>query len=430
MTTLKTNNVEDKFYNQDIELWYDLYNQVKNKVVIFDDKTKGLNLPKAIIDEIVKASVNEFNFSIDSENKDLNYISKFISKNESLLITHLCIGGSVALKPYVEEKKIGVVVVPATNFKAEFDSFGELKSCLFKSVIEEGEKVFTLVEDHTYDKNNRVYRIDYSLYKTVSSSITNNSGMGSQVPLSSCSETAKLNDFVVIEDVDKHLCVVKTLNNTIYNNVGQSAYAGAVSLINEAYKQFNRVLWEYEGGELAIQANAEYFHKVGSSNKKENYELPAGKKRLYVPMYGAPTEFSMETFAPQLRDSAYWVGFNNILRRIEFNCGLSYGVLSDANDKEMTATEIISSKQRFYITISTIRDILKELISEMVENVATLSSILNFGLVKTDYTLDFDIEDGILTTTKEQIEEKLLLLTNGIITVDEFKDWYFKRVSK
>ena len=235
---------------------------------------------------------------------------------------------------------------------------------------------------------------------------------------------------MVIEDVDRHLCVVKTLNNTIYQNVGQSAYAGAVSLIYEAYKQFNRVLWEYEGGELAVQANAELFHKVGSSTKKQNYELPAGKERLYIAMPGAKEDFNVETFAPQLRDSAYWVGFNNILRRIEFNCGLSYGVLSDANDKEMTATEIISSKQRFYITISTIRDILKELLSEIVENVATLSSVLNSGLVDTKYTLDFDIEDGILTTTKEQIEEKLLLLTNGIITVDEFKEWYFKRVSK
>ncbi len=426
MTTLKTNNTEDMFYNEDIKLWYDLYNQE----VIFDRKSKSLNLPKAITDEISKATINEFNFDLVSKNTDLGYISKFISKNKVLLVNHLCIGGAVALKPYIEGKRVGVVIVPATNFKADFDSFGELKSCLFKSVIYEGDKVFTLVENHLYDKNNRVYRIDYTLYKAVSNGLNNDVGMGSQVPLSSCSETAKLNDFVVIEDVNRHLCVVKTLNNTIYQNVGQSAYAGAVSLINEAYKQFNRVLWEYEGGELAIQANAEYFHKVGSSNKKQNYEMPAGKERLFHLMFGASNEFSMNTFAPQLRDSSYWVGFNNILRRIEFNCGLSYGVLSDANYKEMTATEIISSKQRFYITISTIRDILKELISEIVENVGTLSSVLNNGLVDTKYTLDFDIEDGILTTTKEQIEEKLLLLTNGIITVDEFKDWYFKRVSK
>ena len=427
MQELKTNNTEDMFYSEDISLWYDLYNQEQKKK--FDGNSKSLNLPKAIIDEINKATINEFNFDLVSKNTDLNYIAKFLSKNKSLLATHLCIGGAVAIKPYVEGKRVGVVIVPATNFKADFDSFGELKSCLFKSVITEGEKVFTLVENHSYDKNNRVHRIDYSLYKSVSGGL-NNVGMGSQVPLSACSETAKLDDFVVIEDVDRHLCVVKTLNNTIYQNVGQSAYAGAISLIYEAYKQFNRVLWEYEGGELAIQANAEYFHKTGSSTKKSNYELPAGKDRLYIPMYGASNDFSIETFAPQLRDSAYWVGFNNILRRIEFNCGLAYGTLSDANEKEMTATEIISSKQRFYITISTIRDILKELISEIIENVATLSSVLNFDLVDKDYTLEFDIEDGILTTTKEQIEEKLLLVTNGIITVDEFKDWYFKRVSK
>ena len=420
--SLTTNNIKDPFFNQTISDWYALYEQTAN----FDRKVKSLNLAKSIVDEVGKSAVHEFGFTVESKNADLGYVSKFIEKHLMLIATHLCVGGSVAIKPYVEGKRVGVVVVPATNFQSHFDSFGELKNCSFKSEIYENHSVFTLIEDHTYNKANREYRIDYSLFKANAETATL-SGIGSKVPLKSCSETANLDDFVVIEDVDKHLCVVKTMNNTIYQNVGQSIYAGAVEMIYEAYKQYNRIMWEYEGGELAVQANAELFHKVGSSTKKQNYELPAGKERLYIALPGSSNDFDLETFAPDLRDSNYWTGLNNLLRRIEFACGLSYGVLSDANEQTMTATEIISSKQRYYITISTIRTILCECISEVLENVGVLSSVMNFGLVDTDFNLEFEIEDGVLTTAKEKLEEKLLLVEKGVWTIEEFKEWYTKK---
>ena len=114
MQELKTNNTEDMFYSEDISLWYDLYNQEQKKK--FDGNSKSLNLPKAIIDELNKATINEFNFDLVSDNADLKYITQFINKNKSLLSTHLCIGGSVALKPYIEDKRVGIVIVPATNF--------------------------------------------------------------------------------------------------------------------------------------------------------------------------------------------------------------------------------------------------------------------------------------------------------------------------
>jgi A118 family predicted phage portal protein len=186
-------------------------------------------------------------------------------------------------------------------------------------------------------------------------------------------------------------------------------------------------MWEYEGGELAVQANAELFHKVGSSTKNQNYELPQGKERLYIALPGSSNDFDLETYAPTLRDSNYWTGLNNLLRRIEFACGLSYGVLSDANEQTMTATEIISSKQRYYITINSIRSVLCEIIEEVMQNVGVLSGVLNSGLVDTDFKIDFEIEDGILTTAKEKLEEKLLLVDKGVWTVDEFKEWYTKK---
>lgn len=86
-----------------------------------------------------------------------------------------------------------------------------------------------------------------------------------------------------------------------------------------------------------------------------------------------------------------------------------------------------TSKQRYYITISTIRTILCECISEVLENVGVLSSVMNFGLVDTDFNLEFEIEDGVLTTAKEKLEEKLLLVEKGVWTIEEFKEWYTKK---
>ena len=422
---IQTTNTKDEFYNEKIDTWYNLYS---GDLVL--GKGKGLNLPKAIIDECCKTAVHEFNFNITTSNQDLLYTNQFLQKNVILMATHLTIGGAVALKPYISENRVGLVIVPATNFIAKFDSFGDLQEVLFKSIIKEDRTVFTLIEDHVYNKATKEYRIDYTLYKSNAYGLTNTTTYGSQCPLSDCSETRGLDDWVVFEDVDRHLCVVKTLGNTQYVNVGQSIFAPALDLIEEADNQFDRVMWEYEGGEMAIQANAELFHKTGSSNKPENYVLPEGRERLYVALYGASNDFNIDTFAPALRDSAYWVGMNNLLRRIEFNCGLSYGILSDANEQAKTATEIVTSKQRYYITIENIRSVLVECIDEILGNIAFLSGRVGHPLSDTAYKVEYDIEDGVMTSSEDKLNEKLLLVDKGVLTVDEFKEWYYSKKNK
>lgn len=58
-----------------------------------------------------------------------------------------------------------------------------------------------------------------------------------------------------------------------------------------------------------------------------------------------------EVFAPTLRDESYRKGLDAMLKRIEFQCGLAYGTLSDPQNVDKTAEEIRSSKQRSYTTV-------------------------------------------------------------------------------
>ena len=54
------------------------------------------------------------------------------------------------------------------------------------------------------------------------------------------------------------------------------AKADSARLIEEADKQFQRLMWEFEGGELAIDASTDAFKTKGGIP-----ELPTGKERLY-----------------------------------------------------------------------------------------------------------------------------------------------------
>ena len=129
--------------------------------------------------------------------------------------------------------------------------------------------------------------------------------------------------------------------------------------MKQADEQWGRILWEYEGSELSIDVDITAFRK----DEHGNFNIPQGKERLYRGIDLDDNNSKWNVFSPAIRDSSYFNGLNNILKRIEFNCGLSYGTISDPQEVNKTATEIVSSKQRMY---STVKDIQGALESEFV----------------------------------------------------------------
>ena len=62
-----------------------------------------------------------------------------------------------------------------------------------------------------------------------------------------------------------------------------------------------------------------------------------------------------EVFSPEIRDTPLFHGLDEILRKIEFHCGLAYGTLSHMSETTKTASEIITSQQRSYSTVKDIQ---------------------------------------------------------------------------
>ena len=100
-------------------------------------------------------------------------------------------------------------------------------------------------------------------------------------------------------------------------------------------------------------------------------------------------------FAPALRDESYRKGLDAILKRIEFQCGLAYGALSDPQSVEKTAEEVRSSKQRSYSTVRLIQAALQSALDDLFSAMDAYASAYHLAPAGS-YTLACDWGDSIL----------------------------------
>ena len=128
-----------------------------------------------------------------------------------------------------------------------------------------------------------------------------------------------------------------------------------------------------------------------------------------------------------MRNDAVYKGFQDVLRRIEFNVGLSYGDISDPQTVEKTATEIRSGKQRKYVLISSIQTALEHTFDALIYAMDVYATL--YGLAADgEYEVTYDWGDSILDdqeTKGNEFARDLQLLNAGIMNDWEFRAKYF-----
>lgn len=204
--------------------------------------------------------------------------------------------------------------------------------------------------------------------------------------------------------------------------LGASIYARAADTIKQADLQYSRILWEYEASEMAIDVDPSALRprKVAGG-----MEMPKLNQRLFRAVDIDKGDRDLyEVFAPQIRDSALFVGLNNLLMRIEDQCGLSRGTISDANVEPRTATELKIVRARSYQTITDNQRALEKCLKDVVAAMDRYATIYHLA-PEGEYDVSFEWDDSILTDTDQQTQERLMLMNSGIIGKVEFRMWYF-----
>ena len=406
--------ISDKMQNA-IELWCGMYNNVPPWAA---GRVQCLGIPAAIASETARLVTLEMKSEITGSARAdyLNSRYMHVLENIRKYTEYGCAKGGLALKPYVRDNQIMVDFVQADCFfPTAFDSSGRMTGAVFVDQIKRGGRIYTRLEYHLllgqeYQIKNAVYASETDGY------------IGSPTSLSAVEEWADIQPETVIKNIDRPLFAyfkVPTANNIDPRSpLGVSVYARAVDLIKEADKQYSRLLWEFESGERALYVSDTAFRK----DKNGRAEVP--DRRLYrtLRVEGADDDL-FKDWTPTLREENILRGLNAILRKIEFNCGLAYGTLSDVQDTDKTAEEIRASKQRSYATICDIQKSLQTALEDLAYSMDVLCTLYHLA-PSGSYEMSFEFDDSIIADRQMEFAEKQQLVTMGIMQAWEFRMWY------
>ena len=411
---------------------------------------------KTIVKEVAKSPEERAEFM----NKE--YHDKLLPK----LRTQLEFGiakGSLIIKPYVvKSKQLQVAGMDASQQGEEedkyniefdfiqadcfypfaFDSNGKLTEVAFVQTKTDKDKVYTRLEYHKLEGNN--VTIINKAFESDSGAVAPNSSavasLGREIELNKIPEWANLPKKTTIKNVDRLLFGYFKMPdaNTVdpHSPLGISGFARAESLIKEADLQYSRLLWEYEGGELAIDIDRDALTDVTDFKGQSHTVMGHLQKRLYRPIDLGESN-TYQPYAPALRDASLINGLNNILMRIEDTVALSRGTIAEVATEARTATELKILKQRSYSSNLEIQKALEVALKDNVYAMDVYCTLFNIvgdvvikdGKVDTKkiglYDVSFTWDDSILVDVDTELNKRLTLMQNGLTSKREVRMWYF-----
>lgn len=314
-------------------------------------------------------------------------------------------------------------------FPIAFDGSGKITEAAFVQVKTDKSTVYTRLEYHKL-QNNMVTVTNLAFKKenrTQPSTTDFDSDLGEQINLTEVPEWADLQPVTQIENVDRLLFAYFKMPeaNTIeaHSPLGVSGYSRAVKLIKEADLQYSRMLWEFQGGELAIDIDRDALNTV-EDEEKNTYEIPNMLQARLMRKVDLGNSETYQVFNPPYRDASLINGLNNILMRIEDVCALSRGTLSDVAAEARTATELKILKQRSYSANAEIQKALENALKDLVyvmDIYCTLYEVTAPG----EYDISFEWDDSILVDVETELNKRITLMQNGLASKLETRMWYF-----
>ena len=391
-----------------LQKWSAIYT---NQAPWIAGEVKSLNLGAAIAAEVARAVTIEMKMSVSGSPR-ADYLSLQLAPLLTRIRTYTeygCAKGGIMFKPYISGDKVIVDTVPADMFyPVAFDSNGNMTACVFADQKQIGEKYFTRLEYHQFANGAQL------ITNTAWQSSTKDT-LGAQVPLTAVPEWADIEPSATIENIDRPLFAYFKM--PFANNIdptsplGVSIYSRAVDLLEQADRQWTDFLWEFESGKRAVYTDILAFGKDDQGKPI----LP--NKRLYRLLdlnSKVDGKGFFEDWTPTLRETNILAGLDAILRRIEFNCGLSYGVLSNPEAVALTATEIKASQQRYFSTVTDCQKALETSLNELLYAMDVWVTIGNLAPNGT-YDVSYKFDDSVVSDHDTQFAHDIQVTNTNMM---------------
>ena len=421
-----TSNYQFDNMEEAMEVWLEIYADEPSWSK--DCHNKTLNLGATIASEFARLIMIEFESEITGSER-ADYLQEQYERLLEQLRVRLeagCAVGGIMFKPYVRNGVILPDCITQDKFIPLNYSNGIITAAVFFNQEVKGKNYYTRVEKQTYSYENKSHTIESHFF--VSSTPDN---IGAEInPENLDSDMwSRIDPYIVINDVDRPLFAfwsVPFANNIESGSpLGVSVYSRAIKLLNEADLQWDRYLWEFEGGELAVDAGEEVLRQRPG---EDTLGTPSTRDRLFrkfnIDADDNKDKSFYEVFNPTLRDDNYSNGLNEIKRQIEFNCSLAYGTLSNPQNVDKTAEEIKASKQRSYTAVSDMQHSLEAILEDYIYACNAMADACNLA-PSGEYEVSFNWGDGVLEDKDKEQAIQLNEVNSGIRKKTDYLKWRY-----
>ena len=425
-----------------LDLWHDMYT---NKAPwLAPDGMVSMNLASFVCSEIARQILLEMTWDITGADPangggeaQPNARSEYLKAEFEKLFCNLreqlekgCAAGGLSIKPYPKDGHIYFDFTPDWEMlPVAFGDQGELSEVIFLDTFQEGKTYYTRLERHQLVPEG--VRITQRAFKSNNAQYT-----GTEIQLAEVPLWADLQPEVLVRTPDRgqmfgwyRVALANTVDTT--SPMGAAVFSKAVDAIREADKQYSRILWEYEGSELAVDVDPTVLRPIPGAigpDGRPTLEVPQLNRRLFRGVNLGKDE-TYNVFSPAIRDGSLLNGLDTQLKLVEDLTGLSRGTLSTPNAEAKTATELKILKQRSYATIADNQKALERCLKDVVRAMDLYATLYNLAPAG-EYQVSFTWDDSIITDSEQQMGERMTLVNTGLMSKKEFRMWYFNETDE
>ena len=380
-----------------------------------DDNSKYAKLYESINDinfgaifsnKLANYTISDSTMNIEGENARVDLLDKTGQSmwKKAKKITSMAFGyGGVIIVPYVKGGKIYYNLVPQSRLTID-ETDGELITGA--TVLAEKKVISGTISQTTY--------LRWTNYKVENGNmvITQqfSDDKGNKIPTPDFWKD--IQEVRTITNVDRVLFgyIKSPINNRKTNDkYGVPITYGCEATILEIKETMKQIIREYELKECFVGADVTMFNG--------NNALP--QNGLFKKVNADSDDF-FEVFDPQFRD--YTTRLQELYKRLEHEIGTSYGILSEVDSQQATATEIKRSMYDTFTICDDMRSNIEKGMDDFFYACNVLANAYNLS-PQGEYEVNFDWSYSLLEDTQTEWSQLTYAQNKGIVSKVELRQW-------
>ena len=370
------------------------------------EQIDNINFSAIFSNKLANYVISDSTMDIEGENARadlLNKTGQSMWKKAKKIVSMAFGYGGVIVVPYVKGGKIYYNLVPQDRLTID-EMDGELITGA--TVLAEKKVISGAVNQTTYLRwtNYQIQNGNLVITQQFSDE------KGNKIPTPTFWQD--IQEVMSITNVDRVTFgyIKSPINNRKANDkYGVPITYGCEATILEIRQTLKQLIREYELKEAFVGVDATMF------NGKNGLPLNGLFKKI-----DSTNDDFFEVFDPQFRD--YTIRLQELYKRLEHEIGTSYGILSEVDTNNATATEIKRAMYDTFTIVDDMRSNVEKGLEDFFYACNVLANAYNLS-PQGEYNLSFDWSYSLIEDTQQEWSQLTYAQNKGIISKVELRQW-------